>query len=365
LEAKLADLTNQNDTLKTELSTTTTNLASLKQTHAKCADQRHQIEETKENQSTSSTACTEKRNSVPIIEEDAATPVVKKQRVDFVETEMKIVLDPFKLIKETKFQLSRLGLSAKPLAEKLKVDKSYVNRILAHPVPWEELSEVMKDHYRNIYSWLFELENKERRENPKAVVKNQRLDFAKTETKIVLDSVELAEKIKFQLSRLGLTAKHVAEKLQVGNSYVSKILSHPVPWAELTEVKKDHYRNMYAWLVEHETKERENPITAKNLAISEWLNTTEEAREILTLLDMNGISHIFFANRKLDLSIRRFEELVADPLPWDSLSDEQKKTFTLIHLWRNAKPAELEELKSYFERYTDRKRYSRNNQTEV
>jgi hypothetical protein len=171
-----------------------------------------------------------------------------------------------------------------------------------------------------------------------------------------LDPFKLTEKIKFQLNRLGLSAKHVAEKLQVSNRYVSKILMHPSPWADLTEVWKDHYRNMNNWLVEHETKERENPINSRNLVVSEWLNTTEEAREILTLLDMNGISHYFFAHKKLNLNIRKFEELVADPLPWDSLSDEEKKTFTLIHLRRNAKPAELEELKRNFERHKSSER---------
>jgi transcriptional regulator with XRE-family HTH domain len=356
LEAKLIDLTNQNETLTTELRTTATKLDSLKQTHAKCADQRNKIDKMKENQLPSSNLCTQKRNAVPTKDEDTATPVGKKQRVDFVETETQIVLDPFKLIEETKFQLSRLGLSAKHLAEKLKVNRSHVSYILAHPVPWEELSEAIKDHYRNIYSWLVELENKERKENPKAVVKKQRLDFAKTETKIVLDPFELAEKIKFQLSRLGLSAKHVAEKLQVGNRYVSKILMHPSPWVELSEVWKDHYRKMHDWLLEHKTKERENPVSSRNLVVSEWLNTTEEAREILTLLDINGISRLFFANRKLNLNICEFEELVADPLPWNCLSDEEKKTFTLIHMWRNAKPAELEELKRSFERYTNAER---------
>jgi hypothetical protein len=200
LEAKLIDLTNQNETLKTTLTTTTAELTSLKQKHAKCAGQRNQIEQTKENKPSSSSACTQKRNSVPVIEEDTATPVVKKERLDFVKPETNIKLDPF----------------------------------------------------------------------------------------------ELAKKIKFQLNRLGLSAKHVAEKLQIDNSYMNKFLAHPAPWAELTGVAREHYRSMHDWLVEHETKERENPISSRNLIVSEWLNTTEEAREILILLDMNGIGRTFF-----------------------------------------------------------------------
>jgi hypothetical protein len=264
LEAKIADLNNQNNNLKIELTTTTAELTSLKQKHAKCADQRNQLEETKENKPSSSTACTQKRSLLPAIvkDEHAATPVVKKQRLDFVEPETKIALDPFKLIKE----------------------------------------------------------------------------------------------IKFQLSRLGLSAKHLAEKLKVTDRRVNEILAHPAPWADLTEVWRDHYRSMHDWLVEHENKERESPIGYRNLVVSEWLNTTEEARKILTLLDMNGIGRAFFAKQKLKLKTRRFEELVTDPLPWESLSDEAKKTFTLIHMWRDAKPAELEELQRYFERFKSFKR---------
>jgi hypothetical protein len=267
LEAKIVDLTNQNDTMKTKLANTTAKLKSLKQTYAKCADQRSiKVDKRRKNQLLSSSFCTQKRGAVSAIvkEEDAATPALKKQRLDSVVTLTKIDLDPF----------------------------------------------------------------------------------------------ELAQQIKFQLNRLGLSAKHVAEKLKLSYGYVSNILAHPAPWAELTEVMKNHYRNMHAWLVEHETKERENPISSRNLVFNEWLNTREEAREILTLLDMNDISHAFFANQKLNLNICNFEELVADPLPWESMSDEQKKTFTLIHMWRNAKPDELEELKRYCERHV-RSRFRR------
>jgi hypothetical protein len=71
----------------------------------------------------------------------------------------------------------------------------------------------------------------------------------------VLNPIELSKKVRSHLTRLGLRVKDLAPYLKVSKNIVCHLLNDKLEWEKHKEVKRDQYRLMNAWLIEHENKE--------------------------------------------------------------------------------------------------------------
>jgi hypothetical protein len=165
-----------------------------------------------------------------------------------------------------------------------------------------------------------------------------------------INTRELARKLNEYRQRFDLSMRGLADKMSMTPFSVSTLIRKPEPWTGLHWHKKAIYRKLQAWYIKHEHD-----------APPAGVDTAEASRRILAILARLRVPWHHFASNNLNISKRKFEELVIKPVPWQALGSFEKSRFRCIQKWANASDEELYRLKKNFKRSREAAKKSRKN----
>jgi hypothetical protein len=176
-----------------------------------------------------------------------------------------------------------------------------------------------------------------------------------TDMEEFLDTYDIADRVKRLKDRLGILGARFYKTLELSKSIVFKLLNYPAPWNTLTNVKKMHYTNLNAWLIENEGKPSPKHLVRSNKSFqvkrcveedgNGSLDTVNVAAKITALLRKHSISHGSFAKKKLSIPGYHFDHLVTRPTPWAELNESDKAIFRRIFSWTQQSFSKFVELK--------------------
>jgi uncharacterized small protein (DUF1192 family) len=247
LEAKIADLTSQNHKLKSELTHKDTELMSLKRKRSNQADDSVEYDlasplfnallTTSSNTSASSTQQSNDAEENEMQTEDVATPAnktVKSEQNDNIKSS------------GPKISLSQLDVN------------------LTKPTNGNDGKD--QQVAKNLDSTSGEaLASSSNQASSSGGGNSGSQNETHPQYPSVLNPVELTKKVRFHLGRLGLRFKDLAPYLNVTSSVTSHLLNDKAPWAKLSEEKRNQYRAMHIWLVEHEHKKPDQVVVPVDL----------------------------------------------------------------------------------------------------
>jgi hypothetical protein len=295
------------------------------------------------------------------------------QTVCTSEATSTVSLNPFQIAKRVSLLRNQLGLSLTKLGQILNISKSLVTLLIYVPRSWEALNEQRRAQYCLLNDWCIQNENVGGATKPPHVIippqepntamvseqsTRQNENETKFESNVIdmdedLDTYDVAERVKRLKARLGIMGTRFYQIFNLSKRPLLTMLNYPAPWNTLTSVKKAHFRNFYAWLMENEGKSSPKQVVRKKsfrvnrlVEVNEnySLNTAEVAAKITALLKKHRICRSSFAKNKLYITCYHFDHLVMRPTPWVELNESDKRVFMRIHSWTQKSIQELVKL---------------------
>jgi hypothetical protein len=225
--------------------------------------------------------------------------------------------------------------------EVLGIQSGRIANLLNHPKPWSNCSENGKELYIKMFEWI-----KAPQESIKSIqVLNSETAY-EFEGEVELDAYDLAERVNNLLASQIITKLKFTMIIDAPDSVFDNLRQHPMPWHLLSKARKDHYSKIQAWLLQNKVESVPGKIFNRPTANKDRyvaVNTAEVASEIVQLLKINGISHGYFAARKLKILTAFFEQLVNNPKPYADLKESERKIFQCMKKWTG--PDEMKVLK--------------------
>jgi hypothetical protein len=178
-------------------------------------------------------------------------------------------------------------------------------------------------------------------------------------TTTIINTSQLANRVLATLGQLNISILQLARTQKISRTYMKHLLTHPAPWHTLSAEKMRQYSRMNEWLEEKEQlltigwNSIDNNSKPKSLDVIEAdrpnLNTADVARQIVNLLEANGIGEGFFARKVLRITKAHFDELVVAPKQWVQLDEGDRDLFRRLYTWTRVSPVEIDDLRREYE----------------